>query len=205
MSEPALPDVVRRGRPRDARADAAILRAARELLEEMGYSGLTMDAVAVRAGVGKATVYRRWSNRAALAMEAFLAQAEQGSPFPDSGSAREDFRLHLRALARLAARTEFARVLAALVAETHEDPVLARALLERFVAVRRADAALVIERGVARGELRRDVDADIAIDGLYGPLYYRLLVSRARIDTAFTDALVGQVLDGLARRPDRGA
>lgn len=174
------------------------MRAARGLLDRDGYARLTMEAVASEAGVGKATLYRRWPNRAVLAMEAFLVSADDQSPYPDTGSAREDLRVHLRSLVSLVTTTSFGRVLAALVAETHYDPALATAFLERYITVRRQSAALVISRGIERGELRPGVDADVAVDTLYGALYYRLLISHAPLDATFTDALVEQVLGGLA-------
>ncbi len=174
------------------------MRAASDLLEHVGYAALTMDAVAAKAGVGKTTIYRRWPNRAALAMEVFLANTDDESPFPDTGSAREDFRLHLRSLADPLTTASFARVIAALVAETHYDSDLADAFLERYIAVRRTAATTLVTRGITRGELRDGVDPDVVIDALYGPLYYRLMVSHAPIDAAFTDALVEHVMNGVA-------
>jgi AcrR family transcriptional regulator len=188
-----------RGRPRSAAAHAAILRAALELLQSEGFSALSVDAIAARAGVGKATIYRRWPNKAAVVMDAFLAGTAPEMPFPDTGSAREDFRRQMRAVIRLFNTPAVRDPFVALIAESQHDPALAAALRERFVASRRAAARAVIERGIERGELRADLDRGLVLDALYGPLYYRLLVSGERLTPRYADTLVGQLYPAFAR------
>jgi AcrR family transcriptional regulator len=181
-----------RGRPRSERATAAILGAARELLEERGLKALSVDAIAARAGVSKATIYRWWPSKAAVVMDAFLAGTGPRMPFPDTGSAREDLRRQLRSVIRLFNEPRTRGPFVALIAESQHDPELARALRERFIASRRAAAREVFARGQARRELRADLDVELAIDALYGALYYRLLVSGEPLRPRYADALLDQ-------------
>jgi AcrR family transcriptional regulator len=186
------------GRPRSERAATAILGAARELLEERGLRGLSVDAIAARAGVSKATIYRWWPNKSAVVMDAFLADTGPRMPFPDTGSVREDLRRQLRSVIRLFNEPRTRGPFVALIAESQHDPEVARALRERFIAARRAAAREVFERGQARGELRADLDIDIANDALYGALYYRLLVSGAPLRPRYADALLDQFYDAMS-------
>jgi AcrR family transcriptional regulator len=186
------------GRPRSERATTAILGAARELLEERGLRGLSVDAIAGRAGVSKATIYRWWPSKAAVVMDAFLAGTGPRMPFPDTGSTREDLRRQLRSVIRLFNEPRTRGPFVALIAESQHDPELARALRERFIASRRAAAREVFTRGQARGELRPDLDVDIAIDALYGALYYRLLISGEPLKPRYADALLDQLYQALS-------
>ena len=187
------------GRPRSERARRAILEAANELLEGEGFSGVTVEAIAERAGVSKATVYRWWPNRAAVVMEGFLSTVSSEVPFPHTGHAREDIRLHMRRLAD-AFGGKIGRTVAALIAEGQADPELAEALRSRWLSVRRAEAREILELGVARGELREDLDPEVAVDVLYGPIYYRMLVGHAPLDDDFADALADHIFAGLGAR-----
>ena len=188
-------------RRRNEKARAAILRAARELLDRRGFQRLTIEGIAARAGVGKATIYRWWPSKAAVAMDGVLEAASPRIPFPDTGSAREDLHRQLASVIELYTGTRTGRGIRALIAESQHDPSLAESLRDRFIASRRADAATVFERGIERGELRADLDIGVAIDALYGAVYYRLLVSHAPLDAAYADTLIGQVFPAFARRP----
>jgi AcrR family transcriptional regulator len=192
-----------RGRPRSERARTAVLHAADELLDGQGLAGLSMDAIAARAGVSKATVYRWWPNKAAVVMEAFLTSRSRQMPFPDTGSTREDLRRQMRSVIRLFNEPRTRQPFVALIAESQHDPVLAEALRERFIAARRAAASEVFARGVERGELRADIDVGLAIDALYGALYYRLLVSGERLTQRYADRLLDQFYPALDARPAR--
>jgi AcrR family transcriptional regulator len=189
-----------RGRPRSESARAAILRAAVELLQSTGFSALSVEAIAGRAGVGKATIYRWWPNKAAVVMDAFLADTAPGMPFPDTGSTREDLRRQMRSVIRLFNTPAIGGPFKALIGESQHDAALAAALRERFVASRRAAAKEVLARGIERGELRGDLDLDIAIDALYGALYYRLLVSGARLTPRYADAILDELYPALTPR-----
>ena len=187
------------GRPRSERARRAILRAANELLEGGGFAAVTVEAIAERAGVSKATVYRWWPNRAAVVMDGFLSTVSSQVPFPHTGRAREDIRLHMRRLTE-AFGGRMGRTVAALIAEGQADPELAEALRSRWLSVRRAEAREILELGIARGELREDLDLEVAVDVLYGPIYYRLLVGHAPLDEDLADALADQIFAGLGAR-----
>jgi AcrR family transcriptional regulator len=199
MNRPTAPHVTRRpGRPRSERATAAILRAASELLDSRGLDGLSVDAIAARAGVSKATIYRWWPNKAAIVMDAVLSATAPQIPFPDTGSVREDLRQQMRSVVRLFTKTATGRALVALIAQSQHDPVTATALHERFIAPRRTTAGDVLRRGIARGELRPDLDVDTAIDTLYGALYYRLLVSGDPLTPRYVDRVIDHVYPTLA-------
>jgi AcrR family transcriptional regulator len=198
IQEAAAPRV--RGRPRSEAARAAILRATVELLQTKGFSALSVDAIAARAGVGKATIYRWWPNKAAVVMDAFLADTAPEMPFPDTGSTREDLRRQMRSVIRLFNTPTVRGPFVALIGASQHDPTLAAALRERFVASRRAAAGDVLRRGVERGELRPDLDIEVAMDALYGALYYRLLVSGQRLTPRYADVLLDQIYPALAPR-----
>jgi AcrR family transcriptional regulator len=184
------------GRPRSERARRAILKAANELLESEGFVAVTMEAIAERAGVSKATVYRWWPNRAAVVMDGFLSTVSSEVPFPHTGHAREDMRIHMRRLTE-AFDGKIGRTVAALIAEGQANPELAEALRSRWLSVRRAEAREILKLGIDRGELREDLDLEVAVDVLYGPIYYRMLVGHAPLDDDFADALANHVFAGL--------
>jgi AcrR family transcriptional regulator len=160
---------------------------------------VTMEAIAERAGVSKATVYRWWPNRAAVVMDGFLSIVSSEVPFPHTGRAREDIRIHMRRLAE-AFSGKIGRTVAALIAEGQSDPELAEALRSRWLSVRRAEAREILELGIERGEIREDLDPEVAVDVLYGPIYYRMLVGHAPLDDGFTDALADHIFAGLRAR-----
>jgi AcrR family transcriptional regulator len=173
------------------------VQAANELLESEGFAAVTVEAIAERAGVSKATVYRWWPNRAAVVMDGFLSIVTSEVPFPHTGHAREDIRIHMRRLAE-AFSGKIGRTVAALIAEGQTDPELAEALRSRWLSVRRAEAREILELGIERGELREDIDLEVAVDVLYGPIYYRMLVGHAPLEGDFADALVDHIFAGLA-------
>jgi AcrR family transcriptional regulator len=185
------------GRPRSERAHRAILQAANELLESEGFAAVTVEAIAERAGVSKATIYRWWPNRAAVVMDGFLSIVSSEVPFPHTGHAREDIRIHMRRLAE-AFSSKIGRTVAALIAEGQSDPELAEALRSRWLSVRREEARGILELGIERGELREDLDLEVAVDVLYGPIYYRMLVGHAPLEGDFADALADHIFAGLA-------
>jgi AcrR family transcriptional regulator len=188
----------RPGRPRSERATAAILRSAGELLDSRGLDALSVDAIAARAGVSKATIYRWWPNKAAIVMDAVLSVTSPQIPFPDTGSVREDLRQQMRSVVRLYTTTATGLALVALIAQSQHDAVTATALHEGFIAPRRTTAGDVLRRGIDRGELRPDLDVDTAIDTLYGPLYYRLLVSGDPLTPRYVDRLIDHIYPTLA-------
>lgn len=185
--------VRRPGRPRDPAADEAILTATLTVLAEDGYGGLSMDRIADVAGVSKATIYRRWSSR----QEVIVAAAEhlsQDAPIPDTGDLRHDLKELVEGLAGVFSRPATGRLVASLVAGMADDEHLAAAVRSGFLATRRRAARAVIEQAAARGEIRSDVDVDVAIDLLVAPFYHRLLITGQPIDSMFAQQIVEAVL-----------
>ena len=158
---------------------------------------MTVEAIAERAGVSKATIYRWWPNKAAIVMDGFLSMVSAEVPFPHTGHAREDIRIHMRRLAE-ALGGKMGRTVAALIAEGQADPELAEALRSRWLSVRRTEAKEILELGIERGELREDLDPEVAVDILYGPIYYRMLVGHAPLAEDFANALADHVFAGFS-------
>jgi AcrR family transcriptional regulator len=189
-----------RGRPRSERARRAILKAAGELLERDGFTAVTMERIAERAGVSKATIYRWWPNKAAVMTDSFLELMVADTSPLDTGSAREDLRLRLRGLAHMLAGRS-GRFVAALIAESQTDSEVAEALRTHWISVRRRETRPLLRRGIERGELRSDLDLEVAIDALYGPVYWRMLTGYAPLNDDFVDKLVDHVMVGLRAFP----
>lgn len=192
---PRPPSETGDARRRSDRARAAILAAAWEGFAEVGLRWLTIEAIAKRAEVGKTTIYRWWPTKAAVVLDALHEHFDTTIGFPDTGSAREDLRRQLRSVIKLL-RTPVGKAYLALIAESQHDPDLAEALVERYIAARRVAATDVVQRGIARGELRADLDPAVVIDLLYGALYYRLLVSHDPPKFSYADTLVDQAFQG---------
>lgn len=185
------------GRPRSEQSRFAVLRATSELLHEVGLRTMTTEQISHRSGASKATIYKWWPNKHAVAVEAFLTEMMAESPDPDTGSAREDFRRVIRGLAHFYTSAS-GRVFAQLIGEAQSDPLVQAELHTHLVAPRRTLLTAIWTRGVARGELRPDVDTDAAIDQLIGPMLYRLLLAHGPLDDAFADAIVDGAMSGFA-------
>jgi AcrR family transcriptional regulator len=193
----------RPGRPRSAAADASIVRATLEVLLEDGYRGLTMEQVRSRAGVGKATLYRRYGSKQELVSEA-IRHLNQPIDRPDTGSVRADILAVARSVLAGAQRVGFASFVPRVLADAAGDPEMHAIFYENLVAPRRAVMGDVLRRGVARGELRADLDVELAIDALTGPWVYRLLLAGGDADAIYSldpAALLDLVLPGMAARP----
>ncbi|MBE9048069.1 TetR/AcrR family transcriptional regulator [Pleurocapsales cyanobacterium LEGE 10410] len=187
-----------RGRPRDPETREKILKAAYEILNEVGFMDLTIEGVAARSGVGKPTIYRRWKTKAALAMDAFLEAVNPELAFPDTGKAKEDFREQMQNIVRLM-NSPRGEVLASVIGCGQADEELIAAFRENWLIPRREAAKEIFQRGVERGELKADVDPEIAIDALYSPLFYRLLLKHQPLTNKFVNELVDVVMNGFAK------
>ena len=190
------------GRPRDARAGRAILTAALQLMAERGVRDLRMDDVAERAGVGKATIYRRYRSKDALVSDA-IATLVSEIAIPDTGSTRADLLALMRQAVELYSGSLAARLMPAVLEETRRNPELATTVRDEFLAGRRAALGLVLKRGVRRGDLRRGLDLELALDVLAGPIFYRLLVTGGPIDERLAEGVVELIMAGFARTPKR--
>ena len=187
------------GRPRSERVDRAILRATLELLAERGYEGLNMEALAERAGVGKATIYRRWSNKAQV-LTAAVAGFVTENVLPDTGSVASDL-LHLIRGAIRNYQGLPGRIMPGLVSGMSKDEVLAHTFRSGFLAQRRRALVEVMERGIQRGELRPDADLALAVDMLGGALFFRLVISGDPLDDQLARGTVDIMLRGLGKSP----
>jgi AcrR family transcriptional regulator len=189
----------RRGRPRSAQAETAILDAATELLLTEGLAGVSMDEVADRAGVSKATIYRWWPTKERLALDALYREWDTSSASsPDTGSLQGDLLALVRPWVRRIRTRPYGRVIAALMTEAQTDPAFAVQYLARFVEPRRERARPIIARAIERDELPADTDVELALDMIYGPLYNRLLNGHAPLSARFVSRLVDTVIAGLA-------
>jgi AcrR family transcriptional regulator len=188
------------GRPREARADRAIRTAALELIAEHGVHALRMDDVARRAGVGKATIYRRYRSKEELvtaAVGALVSEIE----VPDSGSTRDDLLALMREAVALYSDSLAARLLPTVIDEISRNTEFAAVARERFLTGRRQALRAVFDRGVERGDLRGDLDVELALDTLGGPLFYRLLITGGPIDDRLAVNVVELILRGFAPTP----
>ena len=196
MAEP-----VPRGRPRSARAHEAVLKAAAGLLLERGLDAVSMDAVAARAGVSKATIYRWWDSKELLALDALFAAWDTAAPVTrQNGTLRAEMLALVRPWVRLVATGPSARILTALLAEAQNDPEFGRAYRAHFIEPRRDQARAVFSRAIARGEIPAGIDVEVAIDLLWGPLYHRLFHGHAPLNERFARRSVDTVLAGILPR-----
>jgi AcrR family transcriptional regulator len=189
----------RRGRPRSEQADRAILAAAAQILAERGLSGMSIEEVAARAGVGKTTIYRRWTSRGTLALDAFLAEFQGQQPLPDTGTLRGDLLAALRAWIRAVTRTSAGPILAGLIAEAQRDPELAVAWRDRVVERLRSQHKIMLDRAVERGEISVGTDYEVVLDLLFGAAYHRLLHGHQPLTDRFARQVVDLVVAGIER------
>jgi AcrR family transcriptional regulator len=190
-----------RGRRRSDQSREAILRATNELLEEVGFAKLSIEGIAARAGVGKTTIYRWWKSKGTLAIEAFLDAVAPQIAFPHTLSAVADMKAQIPKVAQVY-RGRIGRIVRELIALGQSDAETRRLFVEGYLEPRRSAAKQVLQRGIEQGELRADIDLDVVVDALYGPLFHRMLTGHAALSDAFVHDLVDLVLDS-ASKPAR--
>jgi AcrR family transcriptional regulator len=171
-----------------------------ELLEN-GFRAVTVESISAKTGIAKTSIYRRWPNKAAMVMEAFLFRIGPGIAFPRKASYVESIRLQMLALAK-ALRGPYGSIIKALLGEAQFDAELAEAFRTRWIAPRRETAKEVIQSAVRNKELRSDVDLDYVLDALYGGLYYRLMIGSGPLSDACVRGIYFAVMDGLRLRED---
>jgi AcrR family transcriptional regulator len=193
----------RRGRPRSDRAHRAILEAALTDLIHEGFADLRLEHVAARAGVGKATIYRRWPSKEALALDVLMQLAAPHIAIPDSGDTRADLLAAVTNAMRAVTETSFGPVIRALLSQIAINPALGDPFRATVVQARRDEVARVIALGIGRGDLRPDADVDVATELLVGPVYFRLMFG-GELTQDFAERVVDSVLRGYARRASRG-
>jgi AcrR family transcriptional regulator len=181
------------GRPRCAATKQAILDAVWRLLKTTPLAAMSIEQIAREAGVGKATIYRWWDSKAAVALEAFLARYVPLTTLPEKGSAVD--RLHQQFKSVVGTyRGDVAKLAAAIIAEGQAHPEVLKMFHEQFVLPRRAATRALIGQGTASGEFDAALDAEVAMDLMYGPIYFRLLVAHAPLNERFADQLWPRVL-----------
>jgi AcrR family transcriptional regulator len=182
----------RPGRPRNEDCDRAIERAALALLVEEGFAGMTIEGIAARAGVGKATLYRRWHSKAALVVDAVHRQCLEHVATPDTGDVRADLTEVLRVLVRRFQRD--GEVMQAFAAERGRHPELAETFRTLFLAERRAATQAIVQRGIDRGQLAPTTDVELLADAGPALLWHRFSVIGAPIDDLLPERIVAQLL-----------
>jgi AcrR family transcriptional regulator len=198
MNAPHITETSRPGRPRSEKARSAISRATAELLLAHGLAGVSMDAVAERAGVSKATIYRWWPAKEALALDTLYEEsARNRPPRRETGTLRGDLLSLLQPWARMVSSRPYGRVIAALITKAQNDPAFAEEYRARFVQPRREEARAIFRQAMERGEIPAATNVEVGLDLLYGPLYHRLLNGHAPLDDEFVQNVVDTTLAGL--------
>jgi AcrR family transcriptional regulator len=204
--KPSSPSVVagRRGRPRSPAARARVLQAARALVEIEGPAAVTIEALAARSGVSKPTIYRTWPNAHAVVMAALMQSPVAPQDNRQARSALAALRRQLRDIAdTFASRT--GRSVTQLLAAADPETELAKAFRHHFILARREEGRRMLASAVANGELRQELDLDVTLDLLYGPIFFRILVGHAPADERFCERLLDQLVEGLATPRARAA
>jgi AcrR family transcriptional regulator len=185
----------RRGRPRSAAAAShdAILNAVYDLLHEKSVRDLTIEEVARRAGVGKPTIYKWWPSKAALVMDMLDEHILEDLPAPGARSAEEAIRRPVKELIRRFNGFP-GKVAMEILAEGQSDPGVLQEYWDRYLSKRRAVATEVIERAQASGEFRKDIDPQVLLDMIFGPIYYRRLVRHQKLNQRFANELVDRII-----------
>jgi AcrR family transcriptional regulator len=189
--------VAQRGRPRSDRAHRAILDSALTQLIKDGFADLRLEHVAAHAGVGKATIYRRWPSKEALALDVLMQLAAPHIAIQDTGDTRTELLAAVTNAMRALTDTPFGPVIRALLSQIAINPALGDPFRATVVQARRDEVARVIGRGISRGDLRPDADVDIATELLVGPVYFRLMFG-GELSQDFAERIVGSVLRGYA-------
>ena len=197
MTDVADPPRCRVGRPRSEAVDAAIEHAVLELLVDEGYGGVTMEGVAARAGVGKASLYRRWPTKEQLVIAAVVNRCGERIVTPDTGSLAGDVGEYCNEV--LTKLRRHGGILRAFAAGTALNPALAAAWRTTFLDERRAEVRQVLQRAVDRGEL--PPDADLELLGDVGPalLWHRLTVTGDPLTDDLPDRIAALIASGARR------
>jgi AcrR family transcriptional regulator len=188
-----------RGRPRSEEAHRAILAAVVELLSEHGLGGLTMEAVAARAGVGKTTIYRRWDTKNELVLEA-MEQLRPPGPPPDTGSLLGDLDALVAIQRERLEASQLPRVIPRVLGESLDDPDLHAQIVERAVTPIRGILEEIVRRALDRGELREDLDVDTMVDVLHAIPVYKLLMAGGAMEavSGVPERVVPVLLEGVS-------
>jgi len=200
---PATESPARPGRPRDARAHRAIVDATIHLLTSQGYAKVTIEAIAARAGVGKTTIYRRWSSKGPLVIEAISELIHLG-PMVDTGDIRKDLAAFLKAVVAALASPLVGGTIPGLTNDMAFDPEVAGPFRDFVVAPTRARLQAILDRAAARGGLPPGTDRELILDMLVGPVLWRALITGTRLDAGLAEHIVDKIVRGFDLRPANG-
>jgi AcrR family transcriptional regulator len=192
------------GRPRDEGVRQKILDAALELLEEGGYSKVTCDGIAQRAGCGKATIYRWWPNKAAVVINAFVERVTPDLPNEKQSCLRDYVTGHMVRFAKVIGGRN-GRILAAVIAAAQEDAEVAEAMLSHWLRPRRAVSRQILAEYQREGQLPAEYDLEIVLDAMYGPSHMRLLIRHGTLTPEYAEGLAKVLLGGLLTDEHRPA
>jgi len=182
------------GRPRSEGARRAVLDAAYAILVETGLGKFSIEAVALRSGVARTTIYRWWPSKGLLAIESFLEAFRPQLAYAETGDAAADFRAFVRSLAH-ALSGPAGRIAASVVAQAQSDPETRQMFLETVSKPLRHESSQLLARGIKGGELRADLDVPLVLDAAVGAVYLRLLLGQP-LDASWSHALSDTVLRG---------
>lgn len=185
-----------RGRQRSEESEDAILCATLQLLKKKALRDITVEEIARKAGVGKATIYKWWPSKAYVALDAFLRKMNRMVPNPDTGSAESDLKEQLEYLIAFYT-SPTGRIYGQFLAEAQSDNEFATLLRERFMKPRREIVGVIFDRAVERGEIDRSLDRDLILDLIYGPIIYRLMVLQRPFDRERVEAMISALFRGL--------
>lgn len=174
------------GRPRSEKARKAVIRSTLALLKRVGFNELSIESVAARAGVGKATVYRWWPNKAELVVAAFVSAVEEELRFPSAGPVLGSIHEQMKRWA-LIFRSPLGQIVATVIGAGQSEPEILEAFRAHWVEPRRVEARRLLRQAMKKGEIRADLDPDTILDLLYGPLYLRLLLKHGPLDENFVN------------------
>lgn len=184
------------GRPRSEKARQALLDATSKMMEDIAIRNITIDAIAKQAGVGRPTIYRWWDSKCSLIMDAFLEKVAPQIPFPKADTAVDSLTIQLEKVIMLL-RGRSGEIVAEIVGEGQSDSHILEEFRDRFFQPLLSPARAIIDQGKKDGELNCNIDTDLALDLIYGPIYYRLLVGHQPLDSAFAKTLPAYVLTAL--------
>ncbi len=177
------------GRPRSEETKSAILKAAYELLFEIGFNKISIEGIAKKAGVSKVTIYKWWNTKGALILDAFFTFSELQLPVPNTGSVKEDLYQQVLNLSEFI-KSEKGAILLEFIGEGQSNIEFGKEYRDRYFTPRRLISNKIIERGIERGELKRTVDSSILIDLIFAPIFYRLLITKENVDEDYITKII---------------
>ncbi len=181
------------GRPRSEETKKLILSTAYQMLLELGFKAVTVDGIALKSGVSKATIYKWWPNKAAVVLDGFFDASEMLLQIPDTGSAREDIYIQVNNLAAFFTSSK-GKIVTELIAEGQFDSNIASEYQKRYFQPRRLITRQILERGIDRNQVNKDINIELVIDIIYAPIFYRLMITGDMIDKDYIDKVLEQTL-----------